>query len=128
MVRYKKEKRKNFFFINTIFKISTTTKTCFIFLLYYFYLCIADVYDKVQEEMTLLGLDTECLGGGRILHEPDKKSIEVFGYSQVQYSYELFIPFGKLDTPFRMFCPSYTNTYRIYKKGFLRFFFLLLIY
>lgn len=53
---------------------------------FFFYFCryLADVYDKVQEEMTLLGLDTECLGGGRILHEPAKKSIEVFGYSQVQ--------------------------------------------
>lgn len=51
--------------------------------LHFFSLHAADIYDKVQEELAKNGLDTECLGGGRILHEPDKGSISVFGYSQV---------------------------------------------
>ncbi|XP_047483492.1 14 kDa phosphohistidine phosphatase-like isoform X1 [Penaeus chinensis] len=42
----------------------------------------ADVYDKVVPGIEAKGLDCECVGGGRILHEPDNKSIEVFGYSQ----------------------------------------------
>ncbi|XP_068248965.1 14 kDa phosphohistidine phosphatase-like isoform X2 [Palaemon carinicauda] len=42
----------------------------------------ADVYDKVAPAIEKLGLDCECLGGGRILHDAEKKTIEVFGYSQ----------------------------------------------
>ena len=44
-----------------------------------------DIYDKVQEALAKKGMDTECLGGGRIVHDPDKKTILVFGYSQVKY-------------------------------------------
>ncbi|KAL1454427.1 hypothetical protein WDU94_010686 [Cyamophila willieti] len=33
-------------------------------------------------------LDTECVGGGRIKHNPDEKKIHVYGYSQ---------GFGKAD-------------------------------
>lgn len=29
-----------------------------------------------------LGLETECVGGGRIEHRPDLKRIKVYGYSQ----------------------------------------------
>ncbi|XP_064096129.1 14 kDa phosphohistidine phosphatase-like isoform X2 [Macrobrachium nipponense] len=42
----------------------------------------SDVYDKVVPAIEKLGLDCECLGGGRILHDEEKKTIEVFGYSQ----------------------------------------------
>nr|CAH0105407.1 unnamed protein product [Daphnia galeata] len=42
----------------------------------------ADIYDKCQEELEAAGFDTECLGGGRILHDPSKRSITVYGYSQ----------------------------------------------
>lgn len=45
---------------------------------------LADVYDNTWQRLEPLGIDTECLGGGRILHEPDKKHIRVYGYSQVQ--------------------------------------------
>ncbi|XP_076063104.1 14 kDa phosphohistidine phosphatase-like isoform X3 [Oratosquilla oratoria] len=48
----------------------------------------ADVYDHTCAQVEKLGLDTECVGGGRILHDPDKKTIQVFGYSQ---------GFGKAD-------------------------------
>ena len=42
----------------------------------------ADIYEKTEEdELSKLGLDCECLGGGRILHKPDDKYIKVYGYS-----------------------------------------------
>lgn len=30
-----------------------------------------------------MGLDTECVGGGRISHNAETKQIKVYGYSQV---------------------------------------------
>uniref|UniRef100_A0A3Q2QTG3 14 kDa phosphohistidine phosphatase n=1 Tax=Fundulus heteroclitus TaxID=8078 RepID=A0A3Q2QTG3_FUNHE len=41
-----------------------------------------DIYDKVSAELEGGGLlDCECIGGGRIKHEPDVKKIHVYGYS-----------------------------------------------
>ncbi|XP_037923724.1 sex-regulated protein janus-A-like isoform X2 [Hermetia illucens] len=48
----------------------------------------SDIYDEVRSSVEGLGLDTECLGGGRIEHRPDNKKIKVYGYSQ---------GFGKAD-------------------------------
>lgn len=45
----------------------------------------ADIYDKVSEDLSKDGFDTQCLGGGRILHDPAKGSIKVYGYSQVSF-------------------------------------------
>lgn len=43
----------------------------------------ADVYEQEQRNLEAEGrLETECLGGGRIVHEPENRRIEVFGYSQ----------------------------------------------
>ncbi|XP_045596226.1 14 kDa phosphohistidine phosphatase isoform X2 [Procambarus clarkii] len=42
----------------------------------------SDIYDKVVPAIEKLGLDCECMGGGRIRHELDNKTIEVYGYSQ----------------------------------------------
>ncbi|XP_068153377.1 sex-regulated protein janus-A [Drosophila tropicalis] len=42
----------------------------------------ADIYERTQESVKGTGLDTECLGGGRIEHNPDKKYIKIYGYSQ----------------------------------------------
>ncbi|RXG62927.1 14 kDa phosphohistidine phosphatase [Armadillidium vulgare] len=47
-----------------------------------------DIYDKVAPPIEKDGLDCECVGGGRIIHTPDEKSIQVYGYSQ---------GFGKAD-------------------------------
>jgi len=44
---------------------------------------LADIYDEVAPTIEDAGLDCECVGGGRILHDPGKKKIEIFGYSQV---------------------------------------------
>ena len=37
----------------------------------------SDVYDKTESELTAVGLDCECLGGGRIEHKQDQKFIKV---------------------------------------------------
>ncbi|XP_071522743.1 14 kDa phosphohistidine phosphatase-like isoform X2 [Panulirus ornatus] len=42
----------------------------------------SDVYDQVTPNIEKMGLDCECVGGGRIHHDVDKKIIEVYGYSQ----------------------------------------------
>ncbi|CRL02047.1 CLUMA_CG015144, isoform A [Clunio marinus] len=48
-----------------------------------------DIYDEVSSALEALGLETECLGGGRIAHNPSTKpEIKVYGYSQ---------GFGKAD-------------------------------
>jgi hypothetical protein len=52
----------------------------------------------VQEELEAVGFDTECLGGGRILHDPSKRSIQVYGYSQVCYQLA-FIIFNDPNVP-----------------------------
>ncbi|KAM0734500.1 Sex-regulated protein janus-A [Formica fusca] len=49
----------------------------------------ADIFDKVDEEIKQhAGLRANCVGGGRIEHDPDEKTIKVYGYSQ---------GFGKAD-------------------------------
>ena len=45
----------------------------------------ADVYDKTESELTAVGLDCECLGGGRIEHRPDKKYIKVSPCTSSQF-------------------------------------------
>ncbi|KAG7176652.1 14 kDa phosphohistidine phosphatase-like [Homarus americanus] len=42
----------------------------------------SDVYEQVTPDIEKQGMDCECVGGGRIRHEPDKKTILVYGYSQ----------------------------------------------
>lgn len=44
---------------------------------------LADIFDEVTPAIEAAGLTADCLGGGRILHEPEKKTIKVFGYSTV---------------------------------------------
>lgn len=57
----------------------------------------ADVFEKCEDEelcplkKKLTSLKWECVGGGRILHDPNKKSINIFGYSQVCTIQHLFI-------------------------------------
>ncbi len=43
-----------------------------------------DILDKVSPALEKQGLELDCVGGGRILHDPDKKSLKVFGYSTVR--------------------------------------------
>lgn len=43
----------------------------------------ADIYEREMSKIETNGeLETECLGGGRIIHNPDCGEIKVFGYSQ----------------------------------------------
>lgn len=46
-----------------------------------------DIYDAFMATLDET-LDSECLGGGRIEHDPGEKSLKVYGYSQ---------GFGKAD-------------------------------
>ena len=43
----------------------------------------ADIYDYLDANLEVDGISCECVGGGQIKHDPDDKSIEVFGKSQV---------------------------------------------
>ncbi|XP_013388841.1 14 kDa phosphohistidine phosphatase [Lingula anatina] len=65
----------------------------------------ADIYDEVEPSIEGLGLDCECVGGGRMIHDPDKKSIQVFGYSQGYGRADHSISAGILKKNF----PSYTS-------------------
>jgi hypothetical protein len=47
------------------------------------FLSTGDIYDKTVEAVQALGLDSECVGGGRIKHERAARKILVYGYSQV---------------------------------------------
>uniref|UniRef100_V5H7A9 Uncharacterized protein n=1 Tax=Ixodes ricinus TaxID=34613 RepID=V5H7A9_IXORI len=43
----------------------------------------SDIFDSESAKIEAIeGLELECLGGGRIIHNPDRKEIKVFGYSQ----------------------------------------------
>ena len=48
----------------------------------------ADIYDAEEEKLRKNGLDGQCLGGGRIIHNPNEKYLKVYGYS---------MGFGKAD-------------------------------
>lgn len=52
------------------------------FLIFFF---LADVYDEVCPDIEGKGLDCECVGGGRIEHDPVKKKLQIYGYSQVSH-------------------------------------------
>ena len=41
-----------------------------------------DIFEAVEPSITKLKCRAECVGGGRILHKPDVKSIFIYGYSQ----------------------------------------------
>lgn len=51
------------------------------------YLCVsADIFDEVNDRIKEhSGLQTNCVGGGRIEHDPDEKTIKVYGYSQASF-------------------------------------------
>ena len=43
----------------------------------------ADILDRVTPKLHELGLDYECVGGGRIRHDSKDKKIHIYGYSVV---------------------------------------------
>ena len=43
----------------------------------------ADIMDRVAPHFTELGLQYECVGGGRIKHSQSNKTLHVYGYSVV---------------------------------------------
>jgi len=44
----------------------------------------AGIYDVLDGELEALGFSSECVGGGKIEHNPAGKVIVVFGASQVR--------------------------------------------
>lgn len=44
---------------------------------------LGDIYEVTTPDIENLGLECECVGGGRIKHNPAEKTIHVYGYSQV---------------------------------------------
>ena len=43
----------------------------------------ADIYDRVEKDIKRIGLNSDCVGGGRIQHDKSEKKILVYGYSMV---------------------------------------------
>ena len=43
----------------------------------------ADIYDRVEKDIKRMGLNSDCVGGGRIQHDKSEKKILVYGYSMV---------------------------------------------
>lgn len=41
----------------------------------------ADIYEREESSILPPGIETECVGGGRIQHDDGDKIISVFGYS-----------------------------------------------
>lgn len=41
-----------------------------------------DIFETVEPSVTKLKCKANCVGGGRILHNPEAKSILIYGYSQ----------------------------------------------
>ncbi|XP_044595357.1 14 kDa phosphohistidine phosphatase-like [Cotesia glomerata] len=70
----------------------------------------ADIYETIgEEEMKKCGpgLDTECVGGGRINHNAEGKTIKVYGYSQGFGKADHTIAVGLLKKKY----PDYTITW-----------------
>ena len=69
---------------------------------------IADIYERVSPPMQGLGLNTDCVGGGRIQHNRQEKCILVYGYSIVRTTFikKLFY-YTTLDLKH---CKTYYNT------------------
>jgi len=42
----------------------------------------ADIFDHVSPAMESKGFHCDCVGGGRIDHDPSRKLLHVYGYSQ----------------------------------------------
>lgn len=49
----------------------------------YIVFVVADIYEEECDKLHKLGLNCQCLGGGRIKHDSGSKKILVYGYSQV---------------------------------------------
>ena len=52
----------------------------------YFLLFKVEILDEFEKQVKDKNIECDCIGGGRILHEPETKHILVYGYSQVPTS------------------------------------------
>ena len=46
---------------------------------------VADIYDALDSMLEEEGVTCQCVGGGKIKHDAQAKTIEVFGKSQVLF-------------------------------------------
>lgn len=59
-------------------------KLTFILIAFFFFVVLDEIYREVAFKVdTIRDLRTSCVGGGKIEHDPDKKTIKVYGYSVV---------------------------------------------
>lgn len=59
-------------------------KLTFILIASSFFVVLDEIYREVAFKVdTIRDLRTSCVGGGKIEHDPDKKTIKVYGYSVV---------------------------------------------
>ena len=65
--------------------------TSFIFFAY-----SAGIYDVLDAQLETLGLSSECIGGGKIEHNPAEKTVIVFGASQVRF-YSMYLCCASYD-------------------------------
>ena len=49
----------------------------------YAFFLIADILDRVAPRLCEKGLTYDCVGGGRIRHESNTKTLYIYGYSVV---------------------------------------------
>ncbi len=53
-------------------------------IVFYCIVFTADIFDEVDAQLEEYGIACECVGGGTILHDPQQKSLQIFGRSQVK--------------------------------------------
>lgn len=59
-------------------------KLTFVLIASSFFVALANIFNEVADHVdTIRYLSCKCHGGGRIEHDPDEKTIKVYGYSQV---------------------------------------------
>jgi len=68
---------------------------------------VAGIYDELDAHLESLGLTCECLGGGKIEHNPQEKSITIFGSSQVMCAVVLLLTYIYNGYITLLFCFSF---------------------
>ncbi|XP_054008689.1 14 kDa phosphohistidine phosphatase-like [Hylaeus anthracinus] len=68
----------------------------------------ADIFDIANAKVTAIpGLTAKCMGGGRIEHDPDERTLKVYGYSQGYGKADHEMSVGILKKKY----PNYTITW-----------------
>lgn len=91
----------------------------------------ADIYDYLDANLEADGISCECVGGGQIRHNPEEKSIEIFGKSQAYGRANHATTAVLLEESFTLYsirwsdqCPA--NCYNVHKNNYVPQYLLLL--